>query len=221
LTRLNPANQCVVRIWDWYINDFKTRLVPHAAEILIQTRWHEDDLAGRALNHEEWRVISLPPLAEPSDPLGRAPGEPLWCDDDYGYGEQLVELSTKTPARTWSALYQQRPAPEEGDYFHVDWLRPYEAMPARETLKIYGASDYAVTADGGDYTVHIVIGIDPQWRMYLLDLWRAQASADRWIEGGHGKSLRPSPVGAYSAVWQTSTPIGPYGPKSVRTALGA
>jgi hypothetical protein len=37
------------RIWDWYINDFKTRLVPHAAEILIQTRWHEGDLAGRAL----------------------------------------------------------------------------------------------------------------------------------------------------------------------------
>jgi hypothetical protein len=40
------------RIWNWYINDFKTRLVPHAAEILIQTRFQEDDLAGRALNHE-------------------------------------------------------------------------------------------------------------------------------------------------------------------------
>ena len=79
------------RIWDWYINDFKTRLVPHAAEILIQTRWHDDDLAGRALNHEEWRVISLPALAEPDDPLGRALGEPLWCDDDYGYGNQLIE----------------------------------------------------------------------------------------------------------------------------------
>jgi hypothetical protein len=146
------------RIWDWYINDFKTRLVPHAAEILIQTRWSEDDLAGRALNHEEWRVISLPALAEPGDPLGRALGEPLWCDDDYGYGGQLVELSTKTPARTWSAMYQQRPAPEEGDYFQADWLRPYDKLPALPTLKIYGASDYAVTADGGDYTVHIVVG---------------------------------------------------------------
>ena len=102
------------RIWDWYISDFKTRLVPHAAEILIQTRWHEADLAGRALNHENWRVISLPALAEPGDPLGRGLGEPLWCDDDYGYGGQLVELSTKTPARTWSALYQQRPCPGRG-----------------------------------------------------------------------------------------------------------
>jgi hypothetical protein len=51
---------------------------------MIQTRWHEDDLAGRALNHEHWRIISLPALAEPGDPLGRSVGEPLWCDDDYG-----------------------------------------------------------------------------------------------------------------------------------------
>jgi hypothetical protein len=79
-------------------------------------------------------------LAEPGDPLGRAVGEPLWCDDGYGYGEQLIELSTKTPARTWSAMYQQRPAPEEGDYFKADWLRPYDSLPPRETLKVYGAA---------------------------------------------------------------------------------
>jgi hypothetical protein len=170
------------RIWDWYINDFKTRLIPHAAEILIQTRWSDDDLAGRALNHEEWKVVSLPALAEPGDPLGRAVGEPLWCDDGYGYGEQLIELSTKTPARTWSAMYQQRPAPEEGDYFQADWLRPYDSLPPQDTLRVYGASDYAVTADGGDYTVHIVVGIDTEWRIYVLDLWRAQTSAEKWVE---------------------------------------
>jgi hypothetical protein len=89
------------RIWDWYINDFKTRLIPHAAEILIQTRWRESDLAGRALNHEEWKVISLPALAEAGDPLGRAVGEPLWCDDDYGYGEQLVELPQRALGRRY------------------------------------------------------------------------------------------------------------------------
>jgi predicted phage terminase large subunit-like protein len=188
----------------------KTRLVPHAAEILIQTRWHEDDLAGRALNHEEWRVISLPALAEPDDPLGRALGEPLWSDDDYGYGKLLVELSTKTPARTWSALYQQRPAPEEGDYFHADWLRPYDSLPPRETLKIYGASDYAVTADGGDYTVHIVIGIDPQWRMYVLDLWRAQASADRWIETFCDLVQYWKPIGWAEEQGQIRAGVGPF-----------
>jgi predicted phage terminase large subunit-like protein len=198
------------RIWDWYTNDFKTRLVPHAAEILIQTRWHEDDLAGRALNHEEWRVISLPALAEPGDPLGRRLNEPLWCDDDYGYGELLIERSTKTPARTWSALYQQRPTPEEGDYFKVEWLRSYEAMPARETLKIYGASDYAVTADGGDYTVHIVVGIDPQWRMYVLDLWRAQASTDKWIETFCDLVQFWKPIGWAEEQGQIRAGVGPF-----------
>src|SRR5688572_5028167 len=57
------------RIWDWYINDFRTRLVPGARKVLIQTRWHEDDLAGRALNHEKWNVIALPAIAEGNDPL--------------------------------------------------------------------------------------------------------------------------------------------------------
>jgi predicted phage terminase large subunit-like protein len=198
------------RIWDWYINDFKPRLVPHAAEILIQTRWHEDDLAGRALNREEWKVICLPALAGSNDPLGRRLNEPLWCDDDYGYGEQLIELSTKTPARTWSALYQQRPAPEEGDYFKVDWLRSYEAMPARETLKIYGVSDYAVTADGGDYTVHIVVGIDPQWRMYVLDLWRAQASTDKWIETFCDLVQFWKPIGWAEEQGQIRAGVGPF-----------
>jgi predicted phage terminase large subunit-like protein len=198
------------RIWDWYINDFKTRLVPRAAEILIQTRWHEADLAGLALNHEEWRVISLPALAEPDDALGRALGEPLWSDDDYGYGEHLVELSKVTPARTWSALYQQRPAPEEGDYFKTEWLKPYETRPALQTLKVYGASDYAVTADGGDYTVHIVVGIDPDWRMYVLDLWRVQASADRWIEAFCDLVQQWKPIGWAEEQGQIRAGVGPF-----------
>jgi hypothetical protein len=62
----------------------------------------------------------------------------------------------------WAALYQQRPAPEEGDYFKAAWLKPCEASPDRKTMRVYGGSDYAVTADGGDYTVHLVVGLDPE-----------------------------------------------------------
>jgi hypothetical protein len=119
-------------------------------------------------------------------------------------------LSTKTPARTWSALYQQRPAPEEGDFFKAEWLRPYDKMPARETLKIYGASDYAVTADGGDYTVHIVVGIDPEWRMYVLDLWREQASADKWIEAFCDLVQYWKPVGWAEEQGQIRAGVGPF-----------
>lgn len=50
-----------------------------------------------------------------------------------------------------------------------------------ETLNVYGASDYAVTRDGGDYTVHIVVGLDPRGDMHVLDLWRKQADSGEWI----------------------------------------
>jgi len=197
------------RIWDWYLNDFRPRLVPHAAQVLIQTRWHEDDLAGRALQHDDWKVISLPAMAEANDPLGRALDEPLW-DDDYGYGEQLRELQKNTPARTWSALYQQRPAPEEGDYFKVEWLRPYIHVPDLKTLRIYGASDYAVTDDGGDYTVHVVVGIDPEGRMYLLDLWRKQAASDEWVEAFCDLVKLWKPVGWAEEQGQIKSGVGPF-----------
>lgn len=198
------------RIWDWYINDFKTRLVPGASEILINTRWHEDDLAGRALQHQDWRVISLPAIAEENDQLGREVGEPLWDDDSYGYGEQMQELRRTTPARTWSALYQQRPAPEEGDYFKADWLRPYDRAPDPKTMRVYGGSDYAVTSDGGDHTVHAVVGLDPEGRMYLLDLWRKQAASDIWIESFCDLVSQWKPVGWAEEQGQIKSGVGPF-----------
>lgn len=198
------------RIWDWYINDFRTRLVPGAAEVLIQTRWHEDDLAGRALNHSKWHVISLPAIAEANDQLGREIGEPLWDDDSYGYGEQLQDLRSTTPARTWSALYQQRPAPEDGDYFKAEWLRPYETAPALHTMRVYGGSDYAVTADGGDWTCHVVVGIDPEGRMYLLDLWRGQTASDSWIEALCALVKEWKPIGWAEEQGQIRSGVGPF-----------
>lgn len=173
------------RNWDWYKSDLSTRMKPGGRQILIQTRWHEADLAGRILEEmarggDQWEVLSLPAQAEENDPLSRSIGTFLW-DDDYGYGNFLRHEKQSQPARNWSALYQQRPSPETGDYFNAEWLRPYTKAPDVQTLSIYGASDYAVTSDGGDWTCHIVVGIDPESRIYLLDLWRGQTSSDRWI----------------------------------------
>lgn len=204
------------RIWEWYINDFTTRLVPGARKVLIQTRWHEDDLAGRALQHEDWEVLSLPAVAEDNDPLGRFRGEPLWSEGDYGYGEQLIELQARTPPRTWSALYQQRPAPEEGDYFKASWLVQLEAMPDPRMLRVYGASDYAVTSNGGDYTVHIVVGIDAQDRMYVLDMWRGQTSSDEWVEAFCDLVEQWKPIGWAEETGQIKAGVGPFIVKRMR-----
>jgi predicted phage terminase large subunit-like protein len=202
------------RIWEWYKGDLSPRLVPNARIILTQTRWHQDDLAGRLLDEaakggDQWEVVSLPAEAEANDPLGRKPGEMLW-DDDYGYGAFLRhEKATQLP-RNWSALYQQQPVPDSGDYFKADWLRPYDTAPDRNTLTIYGASDYAVTADGGDYTVHVIVGVDPESRIYLLDVWRGQAAADTWIEAFCDLVIEWKPLGWAEEQGQIKAGIGPF-----------
>ena len=197
------------KLWEWYINDFRPRLVPGARQICIQTRWHEDDLAGRLLQHGNWHVLSLPALAEDNDPLGRSPGQPLWSDDAYGFGAQLLDRAKDTPARTWSAQYQQRPAPEEGDYFKVAWLK-YAEPPPRERMQVYGASDYAVTADGGNYTVHLVVGLGPDGRMYLLDLWRKQSASDEWVEAFCDLVRKWKPIGWAEETGQIKSGVGPF-----------
>lgn len=145
--------------------------------VVIQTRWHEDDLAGWLLDEmkaggDQWDILELPAI----NPDGVA----LW-PSKYPV-ERLEKIRRAIGDRDWSALYQQRPAPEEGDYFKSEWLRPYTDLPPLPTLRVYGASDYAVTDNGGDYTVHIVVGVDPEDRMYVLDLWRAQSASDKWVE---------------------------------------
>src|ERR1043165_1652048 len=156
------------------------------------------------------RVISIPAIAEDNDPLGRKPGEYLWDDPSgYNYGAFLRARQRETSPMMWSALYQQRPAPEDGDFFKAVWLKPCDLLPPRETMRIYGGSDYAVTADGGDYTVHLVVGLDPEGRMYLLDRWRKQSSSDEWIEAFCDLVLEWKPVGWVVQKGQTSRGVGP------------
>ena len=96
----------------------------------MNTRWHEEDVARRKLEQIErkdinGRVISIPAIAEADDPLGREPGEYLWDDPGgYNYGAFLRARQRETSPMMWAALYQQRPAPEEGDYFKAAWLKP-------------------------------------------------------------------------------------------------
>lgn len=194
--------------WEWYKFDLMTRLKPGAGVVLIQTRWHEDDLAGRLLADEgdRWRVISLPMEAEAHDALGRKPGEPLWPE---WYNDQM-RADAKRDARLWSALYQQRPAPEEGDYFRAEWFKPVNTLPDTAMLAIYGASDYAVTSNGGDYTVHGVVGVDAESRLYLLDLWRGQTDSAVWVEKLCDLVKRWQPIGWAEEQGQIKAGVGPF-----------
>lgn len=173
------------RTWEWYRTDFYTRLKPGAAIVLVQTRWHEDDLAGRILASEgdkrdggQWRVISLPAIAMERDPLGRAPGEALW--PEWEPIDHLERKRTVVGPRAWLSLYQQSPTAEEGTYFQRDWWRYYDALP--RDLNIYMSGDFAVTDSGGDYTELAVWGVDPTGDLYALDWWSGQETADVWCD---------------------------------------
>ena len=167
------------KTWNWYTNDAYTRLMPDSSIIVISTRWHEDDLVGRLLRAQNeggdsWTVLHHPAI--------NAAGEALWPEQfPLKELERRRRVLTMTQgARAWQSLYQGDPTPDEGVYFERSWLRR-GVPPEYASMKYYGASDYAVTADGGDYTVHGVIGIDRIERMWLVDLWRKQTSSDKWI----------------------------------------
>ena len=166
------------KAWDWYTNDLLTRLKPGARQIVVMTRWHEDDLGGRILERERdrWTLIELAMEALPNDPLGRKVGERLWPE---WFTDDMLQVA-KRDKRSWHALYQQQPSSDEGTFFLREWLKEWKARP--QQLHIYGTSDYAVTDDGGDYTVHRVWGVATNGDIYRLDGWRGQTSSDVWID---------------------------------------
>lgn len=162
--------------WDWYRGDLYTRLMPGAAIVLTQTRWNEADLAGMILESEgrvedggQWTVLDLPAINER--------GEALW--PEWYPLDALEIIKENIGARNWSALYQQRPQPDEGTFFQRAWFKEWDSLPS---LRYYGTSDYAVTDGDGDYTVHRVWGIDAAGAVYRVDGWRGQTTSDVWIE---------------------------------------
>lgn len=194
---------------DWYTSTAYTRLMPGGRVVVIQTRWHEDDLAGWLIaehEHEGWDILSLPAISPA--------GEALW-PDQYPI-EALERIRRALPPRDWSALYQQSPSPEEGDYFKSEWIVPVESLPPLNSLRVYGGSDYAVTSQGGDYTVHAVVGLDPDENLYLLDLWRGQAASDEWVEAWCDLVLKWRPLEWAEETGQIKSGVGPFLDKRAR-----
>lgn len=122
------------KTWQAYVDDLQTRMIPGGWIGLVQTRWHEDDLAGRLLpkgyngesgmirctDGRDWEIINLPAQCERADdPLGRAVGEYLWPE----WFDESHWMPFKAQSRTWAALFQQRPRPDEGGVFKEAWAR--------------------------------------------------------------------------------------------------
>lgn len=181
------------KTWDEYRDSIRTRLKPGGRIVIVQTRWHEDDLAGRILpedydgatgvvdgrDGEAWHVISIPAEADRADdPLGRQIGELFWPQ----WFPASHWIPFRRDPRTWASLCQQKPRPDEGAFFKRKWFHRFRAEELPASVRYYVTSDYATKAGAGDYTVHAVWAVDPEMHVWLVDVWRDQGTTDLWIE---------------------------------------
>ena len=142
------------KLIEWFQSVWLTRAEPGvsgtagAAQVVVLTRWHQDDLIGWLLEQEageapqHWHVLNLPALAEPREtrlsfpptcsvePEWREAGVPL-CPERFPLAE-LEQIRIRAGRYWWEALYQQRPSPAEGLLFRREWLR---TAPVRQSSR--------------------------------------------------------------------------------------
>lgn len=141
------------KAWTWFTRTFMSRQMDDEARVvLIGTRWDEDDVIGRLTDPQnshydadeaaKWTVIRLAALADEDDPMGREVGEPLWPGR---FGKEWLAAQRRLDKIGFSALYQGRPAPEDGAFFKAATLKTYKRGARPKNTRIYAASDHAVS----------------------------------------------------------------------------
>ena len=171
---------------DWYTSTAYTRLAPGGGILIILTRWHDDDLAGWLLKAasdkgEQWQVVNYPARAEVDEQF-RKQGEPLHKER---YNEDaLARIERAVGPRDWSALYQQNPVADDGDYFTRDMINYYHPDDIdHDRMKFYCAWDLAIGKnDRNDYTVGIVVGVDQDDQLFIVDLVRGRFNGFEIVE---------------------------------------
>lgn len=153
------------KVWQWWTSTAMTRLEPDGVAVLVQTRWHNDDLAGRIEQQqaeEPWHIIRLAAVAEARDPLGRKPGQPLWPQRfDAG---RLAQVRAAMPAYWWQSLYQQQPSGHEGalwpsDYFCGDDLW-FDRWPDDLPLRVMTLDpSKGKGTRWSDYSAYVMLGV--------------------------------------------------------------
>lgn len=178
------------------------RMGPRTKTVLIQTRWHEDDLAGRLLATEgradqggRWRVVSIPAQCEDekTDPLRRRAGEYMVS----ARGRTAADWDQRkadSGSYVWSALYQQHPSPAEGGLFKRLWWRHWQPAGSRRLLVgggfvdlrdcwRFGTVDLAASMKtGADWTVAAAWALTLSGDLILLDLKRAHVDERRHFD---------------------------------------
>lgn len=215
-------------VWEWYRTTAYTRLQPNGSIVLIMTRWHTDDLAGRILKETgaDWDVVSLPAIAERDDEF-RKQGEALW--PEFYPIDVLQTIKTEIGSTAFNSLYQQRPSLEEGSIIKRHWFKYYDVLP-QDTVMIQSWDMAFKDTDSGSYVVGQV------WAMkgacyYLVDqarkrmdfvetLQAVRALTNRWPEATlklvEDKANGPAVISALKKEIHGLVEVGPDGSKEAR-----
>lgn len=172
--------------YDWYTSTAYTRLAPGGGVLVILTRWHDDDLAGRLLRAsteggDEWEVVSYPAIAEQDEEF-RSQGEALHVER-YDI-EALNRIQRAVGPRDWSALYQQNPVADDGDYFTREMIQYYEPDDIDlDRMRFYTAWDLAIgKKDRNDYSVGLTVGVDEDDNLFVVDVDRGRYDGFELVE---------------------------------------
>lgn len=200
------------KAWQWYTSTAYTRLEPDGRVLVIQTRWHADDLSGRILANahdegdtEAWHVLALPAIAERDEhypiandaPYTRRAGEALW--PVRFDAKRLAEIRADVGGKVWSALYQQHPAPDDGFIWHREWFQPYHELP-RLTRIIQSVDTAFKTGVASDYSVIATWGLAASGAAtgyYLVDLWRARVEFPELKRAIIAQAAKHAPTAIY------------------------
>lgn len=208
------------QLWTWFTQVVSTRKMTQDSWIMvIQTRWHEDDLVGRLTDPtnpyydpEEaklWEVIDLPALALENDVLGRKPGEALWPER---FPREFLLAQQRLDPRGFQALYQGRPSAEGGSFFRSQDIVTYKQDELPKNLRIYVASDHAVsTQQNRDKTAMIPVGVDEDDNIWVLpDVFWRQSPADVTVDAMLNLMRNRKPLFWWAERGQITKSIGPF-----------
>lgn len=158
-------------VWEWYTSTFYTRLEPDGVVIVIQTRWHIDDLTGRLMNEmktggDQWRVVKMPAIG--------TDGAALW--PERWSVEKLQQIKRAIGSYYWSALYDQEPIPEGGRLFKREWFDTVDAVPAqaRRAVRFWDTASAEAGSDG-DWSAGACVA-EHKGVFYITDVQHGQWS---------------------------------------------
>lgn len=176
--------------WDWYISSAYSRLAPGGGVLVIQTWWHDDDLAGRLQklmqedpDADKFEVVKYPAIAE-EDESYRMKGEALH-PERYNLEALNRIKNLHQGGRYWSALYQQSPVSEEGAYFSKGMIVYRTETPAHKNMDIYQAWDLAISdkqQKANNWTVGFTVGLDHNDTVHVLERVRMKTNDSAQIE---------------------------------------